>query len=240
MSRWQNLIEKILFGMVDRRKLYEFFRNPKYSKPALNAIDDKLAKYLGYGGGFFIEVGANDGFTQSNTYYLEKFLGWSGILIEPIPDLFEQCRRTRRNSKVFNCALVSNEHSSKAVSMRYANLMSLTEGAFADHSIENEHISAGLKVQNIDGSYKIDVPARTLESVLDDVKDKPATIDFFSLDVEGYELNVLKGLNLERYRPRYLLLEDLFNTHELHSYLAVYYSLVEMFTDHDYFYQRKD
>jgi len=240
MSRLQNLIGKILFGMVDRRNLYEFFGNPKYSKPALNAIDDKLAKYLGYGGGFFIEVGANDGFTQSNTYYLEKFLGWSGILIEPIPELFEQCRQTRKNSDVFNCALVSNEHNSKAVSMRYANLMSLTEGAFADHSLENEHISAGLKVQNIDESYKIDVPARTLESVLDDVNDKPATIDFFSLDVEGYELNVLKGLNLERYRPRYLLLEDLFNTHELHSYLAVYYSLVEMFTDHDYFYQRKD
>ena len=240
MSRLQNLIEGFLFGMVDRRTLYEFFRNPKYSKPALNAIDDKLAKYLGYSGGFFIEVGANDGFTQSNTYYLEKFLGWSGILIEPIPDLFEQCRSTRRNSDVFNYALVSSEHSSKAVSMRYANLMSLTEGAFADQAIENEHISVGLKVQNIDGSYKIDVPARTLESVLDDVKDKPATIDFFSLDVEGYELNVLKGLNLERYRPRYLLLEDLFNTRELHSYLAVYYSLVEMFSDHDYFYQRKD
>lgn len=240
MSRLQNLIEKILFRFVDRRRLYEFFGNPKYSKPALNSIDDKLAKYLGYGGGFFIEVGANDGFTQSNTYYLEKFLGWSGILIEPIPNLFEQCRRTRKNSVAFNCALVSNDHNSKAVSMRYANLMSLTEGAFADSSIENEHISAGLKVQNIDGSYKIDVPAKTLESILDDVKDKPATIDFFSLDVEGYELNVLKGLNLERYRPGYLLLEDLFNTWDLHSYLADYYSLVEKFTDHDYFYQRKD
>ena len=240
MSRLQGLIEKILFRFVDRRMLYEFFRNPKYSKPALNGTDDKLAKYLGYSGGFFIEVGANDGFTQSNTYYLENFLGWSGILIEPIPNLFEQCCRTRKNSVVFNCALVSNEHNSKAISMRYANLMSLTEGAFADQSIENEHISTGLKVQNIDESYKIDVPARTLESVLDDVKDKPATIDFFSLDVEGYELNVLKGLNLEEYRPRYLLLEDLFNTHELQSYLAIYYSLVEMFTDHDYFYQRKD
>jgi FkbM family methyltransferase len=240
MSRLQGLIEKILFRFVDRRMLYEFFRNPKYSKPALNGIDDKLAKYLAYSGGFFIEVGANDGFTQSNTYYLENFLGWSGILIEPIPNLFEQCCRTRKNSVVFNCALVSNEHNSKAISMRYANLMSLTEGAFADQSIENEHISTGLKVQNIDESYKIDVPARTLESVLDDVKDKPATIDFFSLDVEGYELNVLKGLNLEKYRPRYLLLEDLFNTYELHSYLAIYYSLVEMFTDHDYFYQCKD
>ena len=53
----------MLFGIVDRRKLYEFFRNPKYSKPALNAIDDKLAKYLGYSVGFFIEVGANDEFT---------------------------------------------------------------------------------------------------------------------------------------------------------------------------------
>lgn len=240
MSRLQGLIERILFGFVDRRNLYEFFGNPKYSKPALNAIDDKLAKYLGYRGGFFIEVGANDGFTQSNTYFLEKFLGWSGILIEPIPNLFEQCRKTRTKSAVFNCALVSNDYSSKAVSMRYANLMSLTEGALSNRSIESEHISAGLKVQNLDRSYKIDVPARTLESVLDDVKDKPAIIDFFSLDVEGYELNVLNGLDLEKYRPKYLLLEDFFNTQEVHSYLAVYYSLVEMFTDHDYFYQCKD
>lgn len=239
--RWtQNLIDKTLFKAADKRNLYEFFGNPRYSKPALNGIDDKLAKYLGYRGGFFIEVGANDGFTQSNTYYLEKFLGWSGILVEPIPNLYQQCRKNRTNSKVFNCALVSNDYDSNTVSMRYANLMSLTEGAFSDSHMENDHISTGLNVQNIDETYRIDVPAKTLESVVDNVKDMPAKIDFFSLDVEGYELSVLKGVNLNKYRPNYLLLEDFFQNQELHSYVSTYYYLVEMFTDHDYFYKSKD
>lgn len=67
-----------------RRKIYESFGNPKYSRPALNDLDSKLEKYLNFQNGFFIEVGGNDGYKQSNTYYLEKFLGWRGILVEAI------------------------------------------------------------------------------------------------------------------------------------------------------------
>jgi FkbM family methyltransferase len=239
MRQMQNLMSKTLFRIINKRNLYEFFGNPKYSKPALNNIDDKLANYLGYRGGFFIEAGANDGFTQSNTYYLEKFRGWSGILVEPIPNLYQQCRKTRARSTVFNCALVSNDYDASTVSMRYANLMSLTEGAFSDSHTENNHISTGLKIQNIETTYRIDVPAKTLETVIDAVKDKPKEIDFLSLDVEGYELSVLKGFNLNKYRPKYLLMEDFFSNQELHAYVSKYYSLVEMFSDHDYFYKSK-
>ena len=41
-------------------------------KPALNGLDNKLEGYLNYKNGFFIEAGANDGYSQSNTNYLEK------------------------------------------------------------------------------------------------------------------------------------------------------------------------
>lgn len=40
--------------------------------------------------GFFIDIGAHDGITYSNTYYLEKELGWSGICIEPNPKIYKQ------------------------------------------------------------------------------------------------------------------------------------------------------
>ena len=43
-----------------------------------------LLKYLNYENGFFIEAGANDGVVQSNTFYFEKELNWTGLLIEPI------------------------------------------------------------------------------------------------------------------------------------------------------------
>lgn len=51
----------------------------------------------------------------------------------------------------------------------------------------------------------VSVKVSTLEKILDSVG--ASSIDFLSLDTEGYELNILKGLNLSKYRPRYMLIE---------------------------------
>lgn len=51
----------------------------------------------------------------------------------------------------------------------------------------------------------VKVQAITLEKILNKYKIKH--IDFLSLDTEGYELNILKGLNLDKYRPNYMLIE---------------------------------
>jgi hypothetical protein len=66
------------------RPLYEAAGNPRFSRPALYDLDVKLAQYLNFRGGIFVELGANDGFTQSNTYYLEKFLGWRRECLPPL------------------------------------------------------------------------------------------------------------------------------------------------------------
>jgi hypothetical protein len=58
-----------------RGAAYEFAGSGRYSRPALNDLDNKLNRYLTRRHGVFIEAGANDGSTQSNTCYLEKFLG---------------------------------------------------------------------------------------------------------------------------------------------------------------------
>src|SRR5258708_6764498 len=56
--------------------------------------------------GYFVEVGAFDGENLSNTYFLEKALGWQGILVEPIPKLAAQCRTKRPLSQVVEAACV--------------------------------------------------------------------------------------------------------------------------------------
>ena len=221
-----------------RRKIYEYLGIPKYSRPGLNGLDLNLKKYLNFKNGFFIEVGANNGYDQSNTYYLEKFLGWRGVLIEGIPSLYEQCKRTRNNSSVYNCALVSNDFCDSFVEMHYANLMSVVENSLKNQEEQIQHIQASLELQKIDKSCSIRVPARTLESILDEFTNIPQ-IDFFSLDVEGYELQVLQGLNLDRYKPKYILVEGRFFD-EINSFLTNYYDLVAKLSYHDYLYQLRE
>ena len=221
-----------------RRNIYESFGNSRYSRPALFDLDRKLEIYFDFRQGFFIEVGANDGFNQSNTYYLEKFLDWKGILVEPIPDLFRACKKLRKRSKVYNYALVSNKFDETFVEMRYANLRSLVTGALKSESQESRHIEEGLETQNIRSSYMVKVPARTLESVLDDCG-LTTDIDLFSLDVEGFELGVLEGLNLDKYRPKHILVESNFFA-EVDLFLSSKYEVINQLTHHDYLYRLKN
>ena len=173
--------------------------------PALNQLDIKLTKYLNYENGFFIEAGANDGYTQSNTYYFETQKHWKGVLIEAIPELANLCRVVRPSTPVYHCALVADDYAQKTVTMKYGNLTSIVEGVYNDPEREKRAISKALERGWIEKTYDIEVPARTLTSILDEIT--PARIDLFSLDVEHYELSVLKGLDFTRYRPLYLLVE---------------------------------
>lgn len=220
-----------------RRRVYEQLGNPKYSRPSLNDLDRKLAKYLDYRNGFFIEAGANNGYSQSNTYYLERMLGWRGVLVEAIPELYEQCRRERQSSLVYNCALVADDYSEPFIDMHFVDVMSVVEGALKTAEAQAAHIQTGLEVTKLKQTYRLQVPTRTLESILDQISDLPA-IDFFSLDVEGYELNVLRGLNLQKYRPKYILVEAR-HFDEVNEFLSGFYDLVEQMSYHDYLYRLK-
>jgi len=218
-----------------RRKLFESLGMDHYSWPALNDIDKKLEKYFPYSNGFFVEAGANDGFKQSNTYYLERFRGWRGILVEAIPELYQKCVKERLKSTVFNCALVPHDYEGSSIEMIYADLMSLVKGAQKSVEADVKHIARGCEIQSID-SYKIHVPARTLTSILDECNVKE--IDLLSLDVEGYELNVLKGLDFNKYRPKYMLIEARFRQ-EIEEYILEFYTDVDQLSFHDYLYKRK-
>lgn len=223
-----------------RRNLYEALGSERYSRPSLNNIDQKLGKYLNYQNGVFIEVGGNDGYKQSNTYYYERFQGWTGILVEGIPELYQKCVRERPKSKVFNCALVEHNFPEAYVTMKYANPMSLVVGAQKSQEAEENHLQKWVehqkKVQKDSKSYEIQVPTRTLTSILDECQIKE--IDLFSLDVEGYELNVLKGLDFNKYKPKYMLIEARYKE-EIEDYIGEFYTTIDQLSHHDYLYKCK-
>ena len=139
--------------------------------------------------GFYIELGAFDGITQSNTCFFEFNRNWKGLLIEPSKCSFDLCCKNRPNSIVVNCCCVSNTYN-------YTTIL----GDF------NSKLMSSVNGKRLQSNELIEAKAMTLERILDENKIYEE-IDFLSLDTEGYELSVLQGLNLDKYRPKYLLIE---------------------------------
>ena len=100
---WSLIGDELRGARTIRRAVAEALGSDRYSYTALNGLDRKLQAYLDYRDGFFIEAGANDGLTQSNTYWLERFRGWRGLLVEGLPDLAAACRRNRPRSRTVTC-----------------------------------------------------------------------------------------------------------------------------------------
>jgi FkbM family methyltransferase len=145
--------------------------------------------------GFYIDIGAYDGLTWSNTYFFEA-LGWNGILIEPDPDLYKACLRSRAHSKVTNMAVAN-----KSGSVQFTR----TSGVGNWLSFVGEDKKRTERIRSAGGApERITVPCLTLNDIL---KDCMENIDFISIDVEGGELEVLSGFDIERFRPRVLVIE---------------------------------
>ena len=71
----------------------------------LNGLDSLIEHFVNYDNGFFVELGANDGLTQSNTAYFEKSRGWKGVLIEPSPNKFLECIKNRSEKTITRARL---------------------------------------------------------------------------------------------------------------------------------------
>ena len=150
--------------------------------------------------GFFIEVGANEPDPlYSQSLHLETELNWSGILIEPIDYLAEKLRKSRKNSTVVEAACTTAEKAGKA---------SLLIPVSEDRDISGH---ASLET-NIDHSIlfktrQLEVSAKTLDSIIKE-KAQSSKIDLLSIDVEGTELDVLKGSALNTHLPELIIVED--------------------------------
>lgn len=177
------------------------------SRPALNGLDTALERLLPRHGGWFVEAGAYDGFQQSNTYYFARMKGWRGVLIEPLPQLAATCRRRRPESLVVSCALGAPESEGTNLQLRHAGLMTMACGAFGDEGKERQRAAESLAVQGLPVAEQlVTANIRTLTSVLVETA-TPPDFDLLSLDVEGLEVAVLRGLDLTRFRPKAICIE---------------------------------
>tara|TARA_B110000858_G_C17709823_1_gene429991 strand:+ start:43 stop:915 length:873 start_codon:yes stop_codon:yes gene_type:complete len=158
---------------------------------------------------FFLEIGANDGINLSNTYLLEKKYNWKGICSEPLPDRFEQLKKNRNvhcdNQAVFR-------ESDLTVKFKVSDLTSGIIESYPNIStcngrkIEKKQRKLLKNKENNKSKQEIDVKTITLEDLLDKYN-APNTINYFSLDTEGSELQILKSVDFTKYKFQYINVE---------------------------------
>lgn len=204
----------------------------------LGDLDKKLISVMGYGPGYFVELGANDGISQSNTKHLEMFHGWRGVLIEPYPGNFQKLQRTRSPYSHFeNAACVSFEFPKEVMKLTYSNLMTIPMEGSSDIVDRKLHAESGRKwLRGRETVKTFLAKARTLTSILVEAK-APHLIDLLSLDVEGGEIEVLKGVDHAKYRFKWILVESR-DENGISEYLEAHgYSFHSKLTGHDYLFR---
>ena len=130
--------------------------------------------------GTFVELGACDGVFYSNTAFFEKYLGFKGILIEPIPAMYEKLTMNRKDNILHN-NVISQKKGLVKLFMRGA--VSGIQEHMPDSFIKKWHRK----------SSTIEVESKTLSEIFSD--NNISYIDFLSLDVECGELDVLKTID---------------------------------------------
>ncbi len=148
--------------------------------------------------GTYIDVGASDPDYLSVTkhFYLK---GWSGINIEPLPHMYELLESSRPNDINLNVGI-----SDKNAELEFYQIYDRSEKEPSVYSTFNPNIKDTASKKGF--QIKVfKIPVTTLNFILG--QHPIQTINFLKIDVEGFEKNVLKGLDLEKFRPEVLVIE---------------------------------
>jgi FkbM family methyltransferase len=161
-------------------------------------------------GGIFVDVGANHYQRDSNTYYLEERLGWSGVAIEP-QTKFGADYAKHRPRTVFVPLFASDRSDIHATLYVPTNdLVASSDKSFVQREVG-------------DAGAPVEVYTATLDDIL--YRHKIARIDFLSVDVELHEPEVLNGFSISRFRPRLVCIE---------SHAPVRQKILDYFASHGY------
>jgi FkbM family methyltransferase len=161
--------------------------------------------------GFLVDVGAMDGITYSNSRYLIENKSWSGILVEPHPEYFQNLQRIYQDNHNivlinYGCFNIETELDFYLYSTGVDGSVSTISQDFREH-ITNIH---GDKYKEI-----IKINTMTLNNIMKNYDD----IDFLSIDVEGVDMEVLSSNDWTNNRPSLICVEHSMDINILNEFM---------------------
>jgi FkbM family methyltransferase len=173
-------------------------------------VSESLASYAQYGedlvvdavlgcpaNGYYVEVGANDPSLLSNT---RRFYdrGWHGISVEPDPRMYARLAAQRPRDTVLNIGVAATNGKASFYRLDPDTLSTFDEAEYQRSLREYP----GTRLVDV-----LEVEVATLDTICRSHLPPKQTIDFLSVDVEGTELDVLKGSDWRSARPTVVLVE---------------------------------
>jgi FkbM family methyltransferase len=175
-----------------------FFSSSKWKKSYSQCAEDLIVEFIFKSrpiksNGFYVDVGAHHPRRGSNTYALYK-KGWRGILVDMEPDKVIAARLARPFDTCVQAAVSDGER----------DVGVFSPGPFSTKTTIDPKSAMGDRFTNFVKTAS--VRTKTLTDILDD-NSCPCDFDFLNVDCEGHDLEVLRGLNLEKYCPKVICVE---------------------------------
>lgn len=162
----------------------------------------------------FLDIGAHDGVTLSNTYFLEKERNWTGLCVEAQPSEFKKLLENRKCSCV-NLAITNFDGEIDFTCVDgYANMLSGISQNY--NEAHKERISR--EVSSHGGSInKIKVQSKKLQTLLDEYNIKD--IDFCSIDTEGSEFDIVSSIDFDKTNIKVFIIENNYQESTIQDFL---------------------
>mgnify|MGYP001289775810 CR=1 FL=1 len=187
-----------LMKNIDSKFKEKYLKNIPLSKSQFRQDLFALTELNFKSNGFFVEFGSCDGFIGSNSYILEKFFNWNGILAEPAKCWHKKLKKNRLANIETKCVWKSSDEEISFHEPYYYKQMSSIDN-FSDTNKDCFEEGKRYTVKTI--------------SLLDllDKNEAPRDIDYLSIDTEGSEYEILKNFNFHKYKFRVITCEHNFN-----------------------------
>jgi len=205
---------QLAINLTRRVGLLEGWRLARRSKSQIGQDIFALSEIGVIRQGFFVEFGATNGVDRSNTWMLEKVLGWRGILAEPARCWHEQLAANR------NCAI---EH--RCVWRNTGEKLTFSEVSDPELSTLSTFSGDDFHHKSRESHRAYQVETISLDELLR-AHDAPVSIDFFSIDTEGSEFDILEAFDFGKRRFRVIVCE--------HNYAPIREKIYALLTSKGY------